>query len=168
LQTAVERLGGLGRVVAVSSVYETEPVGVAPQPRFLNCAVALETEMMPKQLLARTRRIEEEMGRRRASLLAGYRTGSQLSSRKAPRALDIDILLFGHTVMDTPTLTIPHPAMHERRFVLEPLAEIAPEARHPVFNITVRHMRDHVLHQKQVVRKTGAEPLSQTTTPFGQ
>jgi 2-amino-4-hydroxy-6-hydroxymethyldihydropteridine diphosphokinase len=135
-------------------------VGPAAQPWFLNCAVALETELMPKQLLARTRRIEESMGRRRSSLVAGYRTGSPESpSRKGPRAIDIDILLFGNTVMDTPTLTIPHRAMHERRFVLEPLAEIAAEARHPVFKTTVRQMRDAIPRHKQVVKKMAPQGM---------
>jgi 2-amino-4-hydroxy-6-hydroxymethyldihydropteridine diphosphokinase len=150
LQNALERLRELGQIVAVSSVYETEPVGVAPQPYFLNCVVALETELMPKQLLARTRRIEEEMGRRRPSLRA-----AQVPASKRPRTLDIDILLFGQTVMNTPTLTIPHPRLHERRFVLEPLAEIAAQLRHPVFKTTVRQMRDNAARQKQMVRKTG-------------
>ena len=130
LHTAIERLSALGTVTAVSSFYETEPVDVLGQPWFINCAVALETEKMPKQFLSQLLAIEQAMGRRR---------GPQ---PKAPRTIDLDILLFGSAVVDTADLTIPHPAMHQRRFVLEPLAEIAPEQRHPVFKRTVRELRD--------------------------
>lgn len=131
LDAAIARLGELGKVLAVSSYYETEPLELARQPWFLNCAVALKTELMPKQLLARLLEIERGLGRKRKQTQA-----------KGPRTLDIDIVLFGASVVETPGLTIPHPAMHERRFVLEPLAEIAPDARHPVFKRTVREMRD--------------------------
>jgi 2-amino-4-hydroxy-6-hydroxymethyldihydropteridine diphosphokinase len=127
LETAIQHLGELGVVTARSSLYETEPVEVERQPWFLNCAVALETELMPKQFLSRVLAIEQKMGRRR-------------TQTKGPRTIDIDLLLFGGSVVDTLALTIPHPAMHERRFVLEPLAEIAPEVRHPVFKKTVREM----------------------------
>lgn len=139
LEQAIERLRGVGDVVAVSSIYETEPVEFERQAWFLNCAVTLETDKLPKQLLAAILRIEREMGRRR--ILA-----------KGPRLIDIDVLLFGASIIDTPQLTVPHPAMHERRFVLEPLAEIAPEARHPVFKKTVRELRE-ALPKGQVVRK---------------
>lgn len=139
LKTAIERLADLGKVAAVSSFYETEPVEVTAQPWFLNCAVALDTEMMPRQLMKAILDLEKEMGRRRLQ-------------NKGPRTIDIDILLFGNSVVDTKELTIPHPAMHERRFVLEPLVEIAPEARHPVLNRTVRELRDGLL-AGQAVRK---------------
>lgn len=129
LQAALERLGELGTVLAVSSFYETEPVDAPQQPWFLNCAVALETELMPRQLLGRLLGIEQALGRRRLQ-------------PKGPRSLDIDILLFGNSVVDAAELTIPHPALHQRRFALEPLAEIAPDARHPVFKRTVRELRD--------------------------
>jgi 2-amino-4-hydroxy-6-hydroxymethyldihydropteridine diphosphokinase len=139
LRDAIARLESAGHVAAVSSFYETEPVEFTQQPWFLNCAVALETEKMPKQLMAALLRIEQQMGRRRVL-------------KKGPRVIDIDILLFGHTIMDSAELTIPHPAMHERRFALEPLAEIAPRTRHPVFNTTIREMRD-ALPKGQAVRK---------------
>lgn len=129
LRDAVERLRQVGTVAAVSSVYETEPMEVADQPWFLNCAVALETELMPRQLMARLLGIEREMGRRR-------------TRPKGPRVIDIDILLFGSSIVEAAGLTVPHKAMHERRFVLEPLAEIAGEVRHPVFKKTIRELRD--------------------------
>jgi 2-amino-4-hydroxy-6-hydroxymethyldihydropteridine diphosphokinase len=129
LNAAIDRLSGLGKVTAVSSFYETEPVELTAQPWFLNCAVELDTEKMPRQLLTAILDIEKEMGRQRIQ-------------KKGPRTLDIDILLFGNSMVKMKGLTIPHPAMHERRFVLEPLTEIAPEVRHPVFKRTVRELRD--------------------------
>jgi 2-amino-4-hydroxy-6-hydroxymethyldihydropteridine diphosphokinase len=139
LASAIDRLGTLGTVETVSSFYETEPVEFTAQPWFLNCAVKLDTERMPKQLLAGILDLEQKMGRRR-------------TQKKGPRMIDIDILLFGNSIIDTQGLTIPHPAMHERRFVLEPLAEIAPDVRHPVFKRTVRELRD-ALPPGQAVRK---------------
>ena len=129
LNTAIERLGAWGKVVTISSFYETEPVGYADQPWFLNCAVKLNTEKMPRQLLSRILDVEQKMGRRRIQ-------------KNGPRIIDIDILLFGHSIVNTPTLVVPHPEMHNRRFVLEPLAEIAPDERHPVFKRTIGELRD--------------------------
>ena len=139
LREAQARLGAEGRIVASSSFYETEPVEFTDQPWFLNCAVALETSATPQQLIDAILRIEKEMGRQRLQ-------------NKGPRTIDIDILLFGDTVLDSPQLTIPHPAMQQRRFVLEPLAEIAPVVLHPVLKKTIRELRD-ALPQGQVVRK---------------
>lgn len=124
LKEAVRRASTLGRVVAVSSFYETEPVEVTDQPWFLNCVLALETTAEPAQLMRELLRIEHEMGRQRLV-------------KKGPRSIDIDILLFGDAVVNTPDLTIPHPEMTRRRFVLEPLAEIAPDLLHPVSQKTV-------------------------------
>jgi 2-amino-4-hydroxy-6-hydroxymethyldihydropteridine diphosphokinase len=129
LCSAIERLRTLGQIEKVSSFYETEPVEFTAQPWFLNCAVKLDTEKMPKQLLSGILDVEQQMGRRRIR-------------KKGPRAIDIDILFFGNSIIDTKGLTVPHPAMHERRFVLEPLAEIAPDIRHPVFKKTIRELRD--------------------------
>jgi 2-amino-4-hydroxy-6-hydroxymethyldihydropteridine diphosphokinase len=139
LQAAIERLGVVGEVIAVSSFFETEPVEFTDQPWFLNCVAALETGKTPRQLLKALLGVEQAMGRRR-------------TQDKGPRNIDIDILLFGDSVVDTKGLTIPHPALHERRFVLEPLVEIASEVRHPVLNKTVRELRDK-LPGGQVVRK---------------
>ena len=139
LTRAIEHLRALGDVAAVSAFYETEPIEFTRQAWFLNCAVALETEKLPKQLLSAILRVEREMGRRR-------------TITKGPRLIDIDVLLFGSSVINTAQLTVPHPAMHERRFVLEPLAEIAPDARHPVFKKTVRELRE-ALPPGQAVKK---------------
>jgi 2-amino-4-hydroxy-6-hydroxymethyldihydropteridine diphosphokinase len=138
---ALERLNKLGTVTVVSSLYETEPVEITHQPWFLNCVLALETELMPRQLLKAILAIEQEMGRRR-------------TQHKGPRSIDIDILLFGNSVVDIAGLTIPHPAMHERRFVLVPLAEIAPGVRHPVLKKTARELRD-ALPANEAVRLLG-------------
>jgi 2-amino-4-hydroxy-6-hydroxymethyldihydropteridine diphosphokinase len=128
LQEALRRLNALGKVTSVSALYETEPVEVkGQQPWFLNCAAAVETELAPLQFLNGMLEIERSMGRTRAE-------------PKGPRIIDIDIILWGGDVLNAPGLTIPHPAMQQRRFVLEPLAEIAPDAVHPVFKRTVRDL----------------------------
>ena len=119
LRNATGRLLDLGYVQEVSSLYETEPVEFTDQPWFLNCAVAMRTELIPREFLAGILEIERSMGRQR-------------TQPKGPRIIDIDILLFGAATINTPQLTVPHPAMAERRFVLEPLAEIAPDVKHPV------------------------------------
>jgi 2-amino-4-hydroxy-6-hydroxymethyldihydropteridine diphosphokinase len=142
LRTAIEKLAGLGEVLVVSSFYETEPMEFTAQPWFLNCALALRTELMPKLFLSKTLAIEQQMGRRR-------------SQPKGPRTIDIDILLFGNSVIHTSQLDVPHVAMHERRFVLEPLVEIAPEVRHPIFKRTVREMLKALPHNAGQVKKQG-------------
>lgn len=157
LVAAIEGMRNLGDVRAVSSLYETEPMEMTDQPWFLNCAVALETELMPKQLLARLLSIEQAHGRSRK------RTQS-----KGPRTLDIDILLFGSSVIDTKGLTIPHPAMHQRRFVLEPLAEIAPELRHPIFKRTVRELRDALPTSAGQVRRVSGGGSTTETRKHGE
>ncbi len=115
------------RVARVSPVYETEPQDVRGQPWFLNLVAEIETDLFPRQLLARIQKIEKQLGRKRGV-------------PKGPRTLDIDILLFGNSVIDAPDLVVPHPRMTERRFVLEPLAQLAPELRHPVLRRTVSEL----------------------------
>jgi len=142
LRAAIERLRELGEVSAVSSFYETEPVEMTNQPWFLNCAVAMETERMPKQLLSAVLGIERSLGRNRKK-----------TQPKGPRTLDIDIILFGNSVIEMPGLRVPHPRMAARRFVLEPLAEIAAEVRHPVIKKTMRELREALPSGKPVVRR---------------
>ena len=116
------------RVLAVSPFIETAPVGGPPgQGPYLNGAAAVETDLAPADLVAALKHIERALGRRE-----GPRWG--------PRPVDLDILLYGALVLDTPDLTIPHPRLRERRFVLEPLAAIAPAARDPVTGLTVRKL----------------------------
>ena len=121
LVEAVRLLTGEGNVEIVrrSSIYETAPVSYENQPRFLNQVIEVKTALFPRQLLHATQAIERELGRKRTMV-------------NGPRTIDIDSLLFGRTVMVSDELTIPHPRMMERRFVLEPLAELAPQLRHPV------------------------------------
>ena len=123
LRAALAQLDGAGRLLAVSALYETKPVDVPDQPWFLNCVAAIETDKTPRELLQLALRVEAAMGRLRMR-------------EKGARKIDIDVVLFGAWVLDEPGLKIPHPAMHQRRFVLEPLVEIAPEARHPVLGKT--------------------------------
>ena len=128
LRSAIERLAAADlRVLRESPVYETEPVGNVRQDWFLNMVVEAETTLFPVQLLTRIGRVERELGRQRAI-------------HKGPRTIDIDILFYAAAVVDTPRLEIPHPRLAQRRFVLIPLAELAPDLRHPVTHRTVRQM----------------------------
>ena len=117
------------RVARISSLYETEPVGFAAQPWFLNLAVKIAARIPPRPLLDFCLGIERSLGRAR-------------TFRCAPRTIDLDILLYGNEIVEEPSLTIPHPRMAERRFVLLPLAEIAPEALHPALRRTVLSLLD--------------------------
>jgi len=115
LQEAVGRLGQIGPV-RVSAFRDTEPVGVLDQPNFLNAVVELSTDLSPRELLDQLLGIERELGRDRTK-----------EERWGPRTIDLDLLLYGDEVSDEPGLTVPHPRLAERRFVLEPLHEIEPE-----------------------------------------
>jgi 2-amino-4-hydroxy-6-hydroxymethyldihydropteridine diphosphokinase len=128
LRDAIAAMGNSGvSVVRVSSVYETEPVDYLDQPWFLNCAVEAETELPALELLRALRGIEAQMG-------------SEKLIAKGPRLIDIDILLYGNEIIDTPELQVPHPRMHLRRFVLEPLAQIASNTQHPVSRLSVSEL----------------------------
>ena len=119
---------------ALPILWETAPRDVLDQPWFLNQVVEVESDLLPRQLFQRIQRIEREMGRQRRM-------------PKGPRLIDIDILLYGNAVVKSEDLEIPHPRMTERRFVLAPLAELAPDLRHPITTQTVRELLAEVVGQ---------------------
>jgi 2-amino-4-hydroxy-6-hydroxymethyldihydropteridine diphosphokinase len=129
LDSALDRLSSLGHISAQSSIYETEPVGFHDQPKFLNAVLALETNLEPVQLLRSLLGIEREMGRDRSR-----------NVRNGPRALDLDLLLVGDVIVSGDELTLPHPGLQQRRFVLTPLAEIAPNLCHPQSKRTIAEL----------------------------
>jgi 2-amino-4-hydroxy-6-hydroxymethyldihydropteridine diphosphokinase len=140
LRAAIAALGSAGvRVTKISSFYETEPVDLREQPWFLNCVVEGETKVPALELLRRLRGIETQMGSKK--LVA-----------KGPRLIDIDILLYGDETIDTPELQVPHPRMHVRKFVLVPLAEIAPKLKHPAWKGTATQLLATAV-DSSVVRK---------------
>lgn len=127
LETAIQKLTTWGDIRAVSSFYETEPVGVTDQAWFLNCVLLFETELSPEELLVKAKEIEKELGR-------------TASIRNGPRIIDIDILLYDDRIIEADDLTVPHPRIHERRFVLLPLSEISPNLVHPIFKRTIAEL----------------------------
>jgi 2-amino-4-hydroxy-6-hydroxymethyldihydropteridine diphosphokinase len=136
LKLAVSAIEESGlRLLRASPVYETEPVENTRQAWFLNLVAEVETRLFPDQLLTRTMRIEASLGRRR-------------TVAKGPRTIDIDILLYGSSIIHTPTLEVPHPRMAARRFVLAPLADLAPSLRHPVTGQTIAEMLAQAPPQK--------------------
>jgi len=140
LRRALEELDHAGvKVQRVSPWYKTEPVDFEPQAWFLNCAVEASTEFLPMQLLKAVKSVERALGRRPGV-------------RKGPRAIDIDILLYENVVVRTAVLTIPHPRLNERRFVLIPLRDLAPAARHPASSRTVTEMLQDSRDRSQVIR----------------
>jgi 2-amino-4-hydroxy-6-hydroxymethyldihydropteridine diphosphokinase len=148
---AVTLLGLLphSRLDAVSSLYETEPVndGAAPGPEwFLNGVAQIETDIAPKSLLEICREIERALGR-------------DPQNRKGPRTLDLDLLLYDDCVLNDPVLTIPHPRLHQRRFVLAPLVELAPHRQHPVLAQNLCELLRTLVDQS-VVRRLDPQPNS--------
>lgn len=152
IRTAIERLDAHPEIVVtqVSRLYETAPVGYVDQPDFYNCCIELQTTLSPHNLLKMTRSTEVELGRQR-------------DIRWGPRTIDIDILLIEQQVMDTDDLTVPHPRMDERAFVLLPLADIAPYIVHPVTQTNVSIMASQVCGKEgvflcQIPLASGSEP----------
>ncbi|MGH9351072.1 MAG: 2-amino-4-hydroxy-6-hydroxymethyldihydropteridine diphosphokinase [Terriglobia bacterium] len=140
VQRALDELAVRGVAVRrVSSYYKTQPVDFLPQAWFLNCAAEAATDLMPLQLLSVCKEVERAIGRRPGVL-------------KGPRAIDIDILLYENAVIHSRELVVPHPGMAARRFVLVPLAEIAPDARHPVTQRTMLELLHETPDMSQVVR----------------
>ena len=138
MREAIQKLKPGMMVEAVSSIYETEPQYVQEQPAFYNAVVRVQTDMPPEDLLAHLKNIEKEVGR-------------TTTFRNGPRVIDLDILLYDDRQMDSPSLTIPHPRMHERAFVLAPLVAIAPDIIHPSLNVPVRTLLQQ-LTQRSIVQ----------------
>jgi 2-amino-4-hydroxy-6-hydroxymethyldihydropteridine diphosphokinase len=137
---AITAIGLQSRVTQVSSVYETEPMYVEDQAWFLNCVIAVETELLPRDLIESFQAVEARLGRKR-------------SRRYGPRVIDIDILFYGSFVISEEGLTIPHPRIAERLFVLAPLAEIRPDLVHPVLKKTVWELLASLKDEKKVVKR---------------
>lgn len=140
LADAIKRLESAAiRILRRSSIYETEPQDLPGQPWFLNQVIEIETDYSAATLLASIQKIEAEMGRERLT-------------PKGPRTIDIDILFYGNSVIHSSELEVPHPRLADRRFVLEPLAELAPDLRHPVFGKTIQELlpatHSQIVHRK--------------------
>ena len=124
----------IGRIISLSAFYATEPWGFSSKNTFLNAALCAETALPPMEVLEATQEIERKMGRTHKSVNGAY----------GDRVIDIDLLLYGDLILDTPTLKLPHPLMQERRFVMEPLAEIAPDVVHPLLRKTMKEIEQMI------------------------
>jgi len=148
LQMAVEKIRhSAGNIISVSPVYETEPWGFSMEGRFLNMAIAIQTEMSPRNLLQNLLETERLMGRERNKKKEGY----------SSRIIDIDILFYNNLVINEAELNIPHPMTHLRNFVLTPLNDIAPELVHPVLKMTISELKKF---SKDVCRVSLYNPIS--------
>lgn len=139
LRTAVHKIEErIGKIVSLSAFYATAPWGFTSDNAFLNAAVCAETSLPPLEILSITQSVEQEMGRTHKSVNGEYKD----------RVIDIDLLLYDDLILDTPTLKLPHPLMQERAFVMEPLAEIAPDVLHPVLKKTMQELYRTLVSQK--------------------
>ena len=136
---AVRKISDFATVSAISSIYETEPVGNEDQPNFINCAVKIETDLSPYDLLLSLQSIEDILGRERIQ-------------KWGPRIIDLDILFYNDLVIESDELIVPHPMAHLRRFVLEPLSEIAPDLIHPTLKVSVSKLLEGLDDPKSVVK----------------
>ncbi|MDY7108037.1 MAG: 2-amino-4-hydroxy-6-hydroxymethyldihydropteridine diphosphokinase [Planctomycetota bacterium] len=155
---ALARHDGI-EVKAVSSIIETAPLGRPAQGPYLNAVIRLQTSLQPHALLGACQQIETEHGRDRAA-----------EQRWGPRRLDLDILLYGEATIDEPDLAVPHPRMHERAFVLDPLAELAPALVHPVLGRSMTELRDALRAgdgevEGETVRRSGPKPPETSLVP---
>lgn len=136
---AIEEICSFSKLSAVSSAYETEPVGVNDQPWFVNCVVKIETALSPLSLLKQLQDTEQKLGRRCKGTLE-------------PRTIDLDIVFYDNLVFKTQELVIPHPRAHKRRFVLEPMCEIEPDFLHPVIGLSIRELLNQLVDYGKVIR----------------
>ncbi|MGH7900526.1 MAG: 2-amino-4-hydroxy-6-hydroxymethyldihydropteridine diphosphokinase [Thermodesulfobacteriota bacterium] len=140
-RNAIRAIKDIAGIKSISSIYETEPVGIEDQPDFINCVIRIETDLIPTDLLTKLLGIEKDLGRER-SVIGG------------PRIIDLDILFYEDRVLEYGNLIIPHPRAHLRRFVLEPLNEIDPELVHPGLNASVSKLLNE-LEDEKIVKKIG-------------
>ena len=138
LRGALARIRGIAELAGISRVYETEPVGFREQPDFWNLVVRIHTTLEPEALFHQLKRIEVDLGR-------------SVDFRNAPRIIDLDLLTYDALILKTPNLEIPHPRMHERTFVLYPLAELAPSFRHPANGLTIDALIEQLEEPSRVV-----------------
>ncbi len=131
IENAIVALGEIGKVGAVSPIYTSEPWGFESENGFYNIALTIESELLPLDLLRETQRIEKELGRT-----------AKTTTEYADRVIDIDIIAYGQTIIETPELTIPHKLMHLRNFVLYPLADITPNWVHPILQLSVQELKN--------------------------
>ena len=137
-----QAIGGISRfarITEASSLYETDPVGNEDQPEFINCVAEIDTELSPQELLNQLNMVEEKLGRVR-------------DEKWGPRTIDLDIIFYGQDVIEDENLEIPHPRAHLRRFVLEPLCDIAPDFVHPKFNVSVLELLNKIRDDKRVTK----------------